>query len=385
MKKINLFILILILFLPFNLRGQSCRLPPPPGPPGGDNADDNFSHSSGYPNNFYFVTPDLLIYKNGYYESYDNQEFSKNENAFTDLKNGYRELFDISKTLILPTGSLYGAEHNKSLKFTIQEHVKLGGTIVVFAQQYGSHIDNVIPVPEGEQLKSYGWREDQSCARDSSFSESMHPVLSSLMKQRADVGVDGYFERYPSTSTVLLRKNVNDAPSLLYYPYGNGTVILTSMFTDWAHAHSQATQVELDLARDIISFAKNPKLPIPLYNVVLNPNPTISNAATIKNTTEHTVTKVKITIQNPSRTTIIHEFEKSVALEPGGEIEIPFSFTHPGANDNSLRRMSSLFRISRVWKLDYGWNLCYNSLIKGSLSKEEKGKSDFLIQNIPHS
>jgi hypothetical protein len=90
-------------------------------------------------------------------------------------------------------------------------------------------------LPEDEFLKTYGWREDQSCSRFSAYFDKNHPVLSSSNSETINAGVDGHFSHYPSNSTILLRRKTNLEPALLYYPYGNG--ILTSMFTDWASAH----------------------------------------------------------------------------------------------------------------------------------------------------
>ena len=126
----------------------------------------------------------------------------------------------------------------------LEEYVRLGGTVLVLAQQYGEDIDGVVPVPEGQSLRSYGWREDQSCLRNSAYGEGLHPVLSSTRKDILSIGVDGYFSTIPTNSSVLIRRAVNHQPALISYPYGEGTVILTSMFTDWAHAHGQASKEE---------------------------------------------------------------------------------------------------------------------------------------------
>ncbi len=84
-----------------------------------------------------------------------------------------------SPLLVIPCGGLYGRENDSLLKIVLGEYVRMGGTVLVFAQQYDSHIDNVMPVPEGESLKTYGWRQDSSCLRNSVYFESVHPALSS--------------------------------------------------------------------------------------------------------------------------------------------------------------------------------------------------------------
>jgi len=154
----------------------------------------------------------------------------------------------------------------------------------------------VVPTPQGEVLKSYGWRESNSCTRDSSFFDTYHPALVSLTKVNANVGVDGYFSSIPAGSTVLLRATANKNPVLISYKYGQGTVILTSMYSDWAYSHSQASRTELNLVRDLITFAKNVDLSISSYNITNNPNATITLPVTIKNDTQLTASKVQIVV-----------------------------------------------------------------------------------------
>ena len=42
------------------------------------------------------------------------------------------------------------------------------------------------------------------------------------------------------------------------YSYGEGKVV-SSMYTDWAYGHSQASTEEIALVRDMISWAKEPR------------------------------------------------------------------------------------------------------------------------------
>ncbi len=102
--------------------------------------------------------------------------------------------------LVIPYGSLSFQQNNTSLKETLKQYVSNGGTIVVFAQQYGKQVENIIPVPEGEKLKVYGWREDQSCYNGSVYGSIKHPVLSSMGNDRASAAVDGYIQSLEAKS-----------------------------------------------------------------------------------------------------------------------------------------------------------------------------------------
>ena len=185
-----------------------------PGNPGGDAADDNFCFSNGTSNRFYFITPDILINKRGYYQPYLNPTFGKQENAITDLEDSGDTLFKSGRILIIPTGALFSSKNSTTFKNILSQYVSQGGTIIVFDQQYGSHIDDIVPIPEGVSLKSYGWREDQSCLRHSCYYSGNHPVVSSSTSERVNVGIDGYFDQYPSNSTVLFSRSYVNTCSL---------------------------------------------------------------------------------------------------------------------------------------------------------------------------
>jgi len=116
---------------------------------------------------------------------------------------------------------------------------------------------------------------------------------------------------------------------MLYYPYGNGTVILTSMFTDWAYAHSQATTAEIKIIRDLITFAKNPHLPLPMYDLEENPSPTINLSVQVNNNTEFTASKAILKVYSPDRTTLLHEIEAAVSLNQEESTQLAINFTLP--------------------------------------------------------
>jgi len=250
-----------------------------PSSPGNDHPDDNYSLSN-------FSVPSLLngvgsssVFSYGYWIFADNllSSFCDNVNN-VDLYGS-----KWSDNLVIPSGGLFGKAGNTEFKAIISNYVNKGGTLIVFSQQFGSEISSLIPFPADEKLVAFGWREDQSCLKNSVFFSDMHPVLSSSTNQLTDVGVDGYFSVFPANSTVLLRRRSNLEPALLFYKYGNGTVILTSMFTDWAFAHSQASVNEIKIFRDLITFAKNPDLPVPMFNLAENPAPSIQLNASIEN------------------------------------------------------------------------------------------------------
>ncbi len=296
----------------------------PPKEP--DQADDNFSYSTENDNKFYFITPDVLIYRRGQYEVYENGNLGENEDAFTDLKESAGILLNSGKTIIFPSGSLFGKDNDTTLKIVLEGYVKAGGTIIVFAQQDSGDY-SVLPTLEGDSLKAYGWREDQSCLKNSVYFDSIHPVLSSSVNQLVDAGVDGYFADYPANTTILLQRVTNREPALIMYPYGNGYVILTSMFSDWSYAHSQASISELNIVRDLVTFCKDPNSPIPMFDLSQHPAPEINLDVNVKNNSEETATRMVLKVYTPNRDRVLYEIEQNISLTAGAEMDVPVTFT----------------------------------------------------------
>jgi hypothetical protein len=108
------------------------------------------------------------------------------------------------------------------------------------------------------------------------------------------------------------------------------------MFTDWAYSHGQASTAELNLVRDLITFAKNPKLPIPMVNLTNNPAPTVDLSVKVKNNTESLASKVKLLVYTLDKKTVLYETEQGISLSPGTESEIPITFTLAAPQDNHL-------------------------------------------------
>ena len=272
--------------------------------------------------------PEILIYNK--YEFYEMERLlnrSQADNFIDDYE--HIDFSNEHKVLVVPSGELMGDRDSELIKSAFSRFVENGGTLLVLGQQYGEDVDRLVPIPDGECLQSYGWRQDQSCYNSSLYFRDMHPALSGLTDVRPTAGVDGYFPVYPSSSTILLRRISNQEPALLYYPYGNGTVILTSLYTDFGLAHSQASSEELRLVRDLFTFAKNTKLDIPMFDLAKDATPTINLFAKILNATESSATKMKFRISTPNRSRILFETEATIDLIGGAETTFPINFDLP--------------------------------------------------------
>jgi hypothetical protein len=179
------------------------------------------------------------------------------ENSFNDYNHDY--FLEKHKVLLVPSASLIGDSGSEIIKQALTRYVESGGSLVVFSQQYGNDIKSLIPMPEGEIGQVFGFREDSSCLKNSVYFSGMHPVLSSSRTGLLDICVDSYYTvTSNSTATVILQRKVNHEPALLYYKYGQGTVFLTSLFTDYAYSRSMAGTQEINLVINLVRFALDP-------------------------------------------------------------------------------------------------------------------------------
>jgi hypothetical protein len=84
--------------------------------------------------------------------------------------------------------------------------------------------------------------------------------------------VDGYFTRWPENAKILLNRGKNGQPDLLEYSYGQGKVIVSGLYSDWANSHSQRTIEEYFLAKQLIAYALNPAQPLTQNLVYKDPS-----------------------------------------------------------------------------------------------------------------
>ncbi len=80
-------------------------------------------------------------------------------------------------------------------------------------------------------------------------------------------GFDGYFGTIPSSATVLLRRTVSGEPCLIAWQVGQGWVVASTMYEDWAYSNGQSTRDGRSLVANILSWAKNPAGTIPTTNL----------------------------------------------------------------------------------------------------------------------
>jgi uncharacterized membrane protein len=228
--------------------------------------------------------------------------------------------------LLVPTGGFYGLKNSAMVKAMLEEYVRNGGNLVVLSQQHG-HDWELLPTPDdpvtGERrpVTGYGYQEDQSCQFNSVYIDTYHPILTSFWTSTANIGVDGYFSSYPEGSTILLRRIANGQPAMILYPYGQGQVIATTLYTDFAFGHNQANQAEINLVQNIISWAKKPDT-----LAEIKPGETVSVSVAVENHSEAGAASVKFTILDSNRKVITEQTQVS-SIPPAHSAVFPVSYT----------------------------------------------------------
>jgi hypothetical protein len=337
-KTFNLVFFIFLALLSIQLAGQKCNAPPDPSSPGGDNCDENYSNSSIEINEpvCYSLNPEIFVLKNGFYKEAINL-ISKLKHSINIFKGN--EIYYNSgsrKQLIIPTGGLCGKKNDSTLKILLEQFVSKGGVILCYAQKDSSDF-TVLPVPPGETLHCQGWRNSQSCLQGSIYFSQTGPIFSGQTSQRISAGVDAGFSTVPQSAEILVKRTANLEPALIEYPYGDkgGKIILSATYSDWNYAKGYCTTSELKLIRDLVTYCKS-NLPIPMFNLEVDPNPVIDLNIRLRNDTEIPAVLAKLTAYDPDRIRILYENQVSLSLNPGEEVEVPIQFTLPQMSSSEM-------------------------------------------------
>jgi len=262
---------------------------------------------------------------------------------FTYWKNPDTLLSDEVPLVVIGSGALSGF-NSQEFKQNLEDYVVNGGNLLVLTQKYGSDL-SVLP----GNIEGYGWNEDQSCFKNAAYLSRWHPVLSGQTKQVMDCNVDGYISEYPTNAEILLGRTKNAMPSLLYYNYGAGTVIISSLYSDWGYGHNQTSSEELRLIRDLTTWALNPEMEIPEFYR----DSSVSVPVFIKYTANDTIpaTSAIIKIYTPDRD-LYDSLSLPISLNPGGETEWVWN-------------ASSLPENLGLWIIDYALMDGFNEWIQG--------------------
>jgi hypothetical protein len=238
---------------------------------------------------------------------------------------------DSVKLLVIGSAGLKGFI-SQEFKKELEEYVVNGGNLLVFTQKYGSDL-SVLP----GNIEGYGWNEDQACFAKAAYLNQWHPVFSGQTRQLMYCNVDGYLSEYPNNAEILLGRTKNGMPALLTYNYGAGTVIVSSLYSDWGYGHRKFSSEELSLIRDLTTWAQNPDMAMPEFYR----GSAVSIPVSIKYTANDTST---------TATAIIKVYTPDRKLYDSTAIPVSL---HSGEETEWLWNKSSLASDIGLWVIDY--------------------------------
>ena len=272
--------------------------------------------------------PDIALLENGFHDEALSLFNKAKEPARLVSSDFTPSLLESQPILVIPSGGLMGLEKSNFFKASLDEYVKNGGTLIVFGQQHGYQF-SVLPVPEEQDgtinpITGYGWDEDQNCFTDAVYLNTYHQMFSGQSRTTPTLNVDGYFAQYPSNATILLTRTANGQPAMLMYEYGQGRVIVTSLYADFTLGQSQASREEISLIRDMISWAKKPAV-IP----ETRRNETVNLTLNIVNVSDNDASSAKLLIYSPDRTNLLAEQTITERVPAHGSTQVAMQYTAP--------------------------------------------------------
>jgi hypothetical protein len=217
------------------------------------------------------------------------------------------EIYTEYPLLIIPTGGLSGLVQSEMFKAKLAKYVENGGVILAFSQNQGYEFE-ALP---GGKVTGYGYTNDQQCFTNAAYIDGWHQIFSGQGKANLDLNIDGFMTGIPEEGQTFLKRVANGQSALAVYPYGNGYVIATTLYTDWGYSVSQYTTQEINLVRDIVAWAK-----MPMELPEIKPGETVSLSVPVMNNTSTDAVNVKIVVRDPAKN-LIAEFSNPMTLAAG--------------------------------------------------------------------
>lgn len=300
------------------------------GPPGGDHPDDNhdlsvldynrrYADLHGSTPTYDYQRDSLAVFARGFDAELRDFLVEYDQPARTvDIGTSQSALNEFD-TLIIPSGGLVGLASLTPFAETLEAYVEQGGTLIVLPQPRGYQF---APVPG--DLAGYGWQEDQSCQFSSVAIDEFCSVLSSVAEETPSINVDGYFTDYPANSKILLTRTKNAMPAMLTYDYGEGRVLASAAYTDWAYGHHASNEAGRALLRDIVQWGRHAP-----NSTVYGPGETIRFSTDVVSYVDMPVDRVRVEFVDPDGG--VHPVERRVSIDPLANGSVTVDYPLPNA------------------------------------------------------
>ena len=140
-----------------------------------------------------------------------------------DLKSAYQY-----QTLLISSKGLSELRNDKHIKQFLNEYVSKGGTIICFTQNHGYDF-NMLP---GWNANEYNYIEESKNAEKTAYIDNKSPLYDGKSQPPFKVSANGYFDKYPKRTRILIRRVKSNMPVMIEYNFQKGSVIVSTLCTD---------------------------------------------------------------------------------------------------------------------------------------------------------
>lgn len=265
--------------------------------------------------------PDVAVLRRGYYRPALGLIAEAGEPAALVSELTPLEELAQYKAMVLPTASI--SRLDESFRSKLEAYTLNGGIVISFTQPYGIDF-TVLP---GAQVNGLGYEEDTLCQFASAYFGEYHSLLAGQSSHLPNISVDGFFTSYPDDSTILFLRSRNLRPTAILYPYGQGQILATTHYGDWAFLGNQASGDDRTWMRDVLAWAK--------FGDVLEVGSGEDVSLPVKVTNDSSTTAVTIEyfVANPAGERVAALSPQSINLSSGESQELNISFAAP-ANES---------------------------------------------------
>ena len=239
---------------------------------------------------------------------------------------------DAPRALVVPSGGMRLVANSPEARAWLDEYVRSGGLLVVFTQMLG---DDWAVLPGGA-VRAVGYEEDQRCEQESVRPAAASSWLTWVGIATPDIQVDGAFLAWPENATVLLARTSGTYagyPAMIEYPYGQGRVLATTAYGDWAVTTGIAWGDDWHLTRSVLIRAYLLSQGLDAGDAVtVSPGLTATLAVQVTNTTSLTATHVTVELPyqatSPYASAVVRAIVP-VSLAPGASTSITAALRIP--------------------------------------------------------
>lgn len=195
----------------------------------------------------------VAIFKSGYAVELSDMLATFGEAADYILPENFSPaLVSTYPILLIPSAGLANQTNNAGLREKLTEYVENGGNLIIMTQPT-DECYQLLP----DKVESLGYFQDKACYWSTAGIRKYTPALAGQSDDRLDGTADGVIISWPENAETWLYRLKNNFPALIAYQCGQGRVVVSNYYSDYAHGHSQLNRDEKALIRDLLSWGRD--------------------------------------------------------------------------------------------------------------------------------